>query len=78
MGRTACTEPQCLYKSALYLIFVSMIFEIPSVTVLYILKGQGSYAHEVFICFQPLCRKQEINQNGMSKYTNFTTEDYLV
>ena len=22
MGRTACTEPQCLYKGALYLIFV--------------------------------------------------------
>ena len=21
MGRTACTEPQCLYKGALYLIF---------------------------------------------------------
>ena len=22
MGRTACTEPQCLYKSALYLYFI--------------------------------------------------------
>jgi len=25
MGRTACTEPQCLYKGALYLTFTSMI-----------------------------------------------------
>jgi len=23
MGRTACTEPQCLYKGALYLTFIS-------------------------------------------------------
>jgi hypothetical protein len=23
MGRTACTEPQCLYKGALYLLLVS-------------------------------------------------------
>jgi len=25
IGRTACTEPQCLYKGALYLTFTSMI-----------------------------------------------------
>ena len=25
MGRTACTEPQCLYKGALYLFFLTML-----------------------------------------------------
>jgi len=30
MGRTACTEPQCLYKGALYL-FTSILMSRPSV-----------------------------------------------
>jgi len=26
MGRTACTEPQCLYKGALYFFFTPILF----------------------------------------------------
>jgi len=26
MGRTACTEPQCLYKGALYLLLIQINF----------------------------------------------------
>jgi hypothetical protein len=29
MGRTACTEPQCLYKGALYLFYVTVHYTIP-------------------------------------------------
>ena len=35
MGRTACTEPQCLYKGALYLITFYQMSEL-----LHIYKGQ--------------------------------------
>jgi hypothetical protein len=28
MGRTACTEPQCLYKGALYLFYLKLYFVI--------------------------------------------------
>jgi len=27
MGRTACTEPQCLYKDALYLYYLMRTFQ---------------------------------------------------
>jgi len=27
MGRTACTEPQCLYKGALYLLFLPIFMK---------------------------------------------------
>ena len=30
MGRTACTEPQCLYKGALYLYLVSILATFPA------------------------------------------------
>jgi hypothetical protein len=28
MGRTACTEPQCLYKDALYLTYISIYMSV--------------------------------------------------
>jgi len=31
MGRTACTEPQCLYKGALYLYFIFNLQEVMKV-----------------------------------------------
>jgi len=37
MGRTACTEPQCLYKGALYLIFI------PQKPVIFNVKNVWSY-----------------------------------
>ena len=30
MGRTACTQPQCLYKGAIYIFFTLKVSEIPS------------------------------------------------
>ena len=32
MGRTACTEPQCLYKGTLYLTFIFPCRHKPSIT----------------------------------------------
>ena len=51
MGRTACTEPQCLYKGELYLYLLNKILEISlifgkllaSVDVLY-LRGVKTFA----------------------------------
>ena len=37
MGRTACTEPQCLYRGALYLYVFNIIIIIIIITIIIIL-----------------------------------------
>ena len=34
MGRTACTEPQCLYKGALYLYIASLVTSLQLIIIL--------------------------------------------
>jgi hypothetical protein len=47
MGRTACTEPQCLYKGALYLYLIDAEITLPlpiELNILHSLEGQREHS----------------------------------
>jgi hypothetical protein len=52
MGRTACTEPQCLYKGALYLLYFLWDTGITAARIAQIIQGLTTGRGEIF--FSPL------------------------
>ena len=62
MGRTACTEPQCLYKGALYLIFYDSILSmyliltpLPPLSLSLSLSLSHTHKHRIVYAYVHVC-----------------------